>query len=123
MTVGIMLLSQDNMYVDNHGRLPKRPDFDKELLVALVKGQKFTCSENTFKDLPDSIMKNAYYTEGRDYDINLGVKSFKNNGPHLLIVTRSEQYIHNGKHFSLKEYNRYFEGQGLEIWIKKTYKD
>ena len=119
MKVGIILLSQDNMYVDNHGRLPKRPDFDKELLVALVKGQKFTCSENTFNDLPDSIMKNAYYTAGRDYDVNLGIKTFKWDKPHLLLVTRSPQYLNSGKHFSLEGYNRYFDSPTLEIWIRK----
>ena len=117
MKVGIMLLSQDNMYVDKNGKLPKRPKFDKELLTALVKGQMFTCSENTFEDLPDSILKNAFYTRGRDYDINLGVATFR-NAPHLLIVTRSEEYLQGGKHFSLKGYKRYFEGNGLELWIK-----
>ncbi len=119
MKVGIILLSQDNYYLDRRGNLPLRPEFDKELLVALCKLQTFTCGSNTFKSLPESILKNAHYTKGSDYDVNLGVVTLVDNPPHLLIVSRSDQYIHGGKHFSLKDYKRYFDSPKLELWIKK----
>jgi len=119
MKVGIILLSQDNMYVDNHGRLPKRPDFDKELLVALVNGQEYVCGRGTEKSLPKSITENAKFCNADDYDINLGIITLHTNPPHMLIVTRSQEYIHTGKHFSLEGYNRYFDCSTLEIWIKK----
>ncbi len=120
MKVGIILLSQDNYYLDNYGELPKRPEFDKELLVALCKLQTFTCGQNTFKSLPDSILRNAFYTEGGEYDVNLGIITLVENPPHLLLVSRSDQYIHDGKHFSLKDYTRYFDSPDLELWIKNT---
>ena len=121
MKVGILLLSQDNFYTDKDGRLPKRPEFDKELLVALCKGQDFVCSSNTFDTLPDSILENSYLKTERTetYDINLGVKTLFTLPPHLLIVVRSQQYIHHGKHFSLANYNLHFKSDDLELFIHK----
>jgi len=119
MKVGLLLLSQDNYYIDNYGRLPARPNFDKELLVALCRGQRFTCGSNTMEALPDSILKNSYFTAEDEYDINLGMITLIDNPPHLLIVTRSQQYIHIGKHFSLSDYSLKFKSNNLEIYIHK----
>ncbi len=116
MKVGIILLSQNDMYVDSEGNLPTRPDFDKELLVALCKGQKFTCGTNTIWTLPPSIMDNAYYD--RNYDINLGIITLVQDPPHLLLVSRSDDYMIDGKSFSLKSYKRYFESEYFELWIR-----
>jgi len=118
MKVGIILLSQDNYYVDKDGKLPKRPNHDKKLLTELCRGQLFICSENTFNTLPKSIMDHADYTEGRGgYDVNLGIKTLYTNPPHLLIVSRSAGYLHRGKHFSLKDYIQVFSSEYLELWI------
>lgn len=120
MTVGIILLSQDNFYLDKAGKLPPRPKFDKSLLTALCRGQTFVCGPNTFKSLPPSIMDNAHYTEGRGgYDVNLGIKTLHTSPPHLLIVVRSGVYLHGGKHFSLEGYGLEFQSDFLELWILK----
>ncbi len=119
MTVGIILLSPDGFYLDADGFLPQRPEFDKELLTGLCKGQEFVCSESTFVTLPDSILKNGYYTDSKLYDINLGIKTLYTMPPHLLIVVRSDKRLNDGKYFDIgHRYKRVFASDNLELWIK-----
>jgi len=120
MKVGIILLSQDNFYVDKHNNLPKRPKFDKELLKALCKGQRVVVGPNTRHAMPPSILGTTTQVPWEDeYDLNLGMVTLQINPPNLLIVVRSATYLHAGKHLSLKDYNRYYDGDSLEIWIHK----
>ena len=120
MKVGIVLLSQDNFYVDKHNNLPKRPKFDKELLKALCKGQRVVVGPNTRHAMPPSILGTTTEVPWEDdYDLNLGMVPMQVNPPNLLIVVRSDTYLHEGKHLSLKEYERFFNGVELEIWIKR----
>ena len=121
MKVGIILLSRNNYYVDTFGNLPCRPNFDKELLLALCKGQRAVVGPNTRKALPNSIsniIKEVPWED--DYDINLGIVPLQVNPPHLLIVVRSDAFLLGGKRFDLLDYEGYFISQDLELWIKKS---
>ena len=118
MKVGIILLSPDGFYLDADGFLPKRPDFDKELLVALCKGQDYICSENTFKTLPKSITENGTRCAKEDYDVNLGIKTLHIMPPHLLIVVRSAQRLNDGKYFNLSDYKPVFKSDSLELRVR-----
>lgn len=118
MKVGIILLSQDNFYVDSTGALPKRPAFDKELLVALCQGQRAVIGPNTRKTLPKSIAENiTEVTWDSEYDINLGIVPFRVQPPHLLIVVRSSEWLHTGKSFDLLPYNLGYNSEDLELYI------
>ena len=118
MKVGIILLSQDNYYLDKNSQLPPRPKFDKKLLVALCKGQRAVMGPNTRYSLPKSILSEVKEVPWEDeYDINLGIVPLEINPPHLLLVSRSERYLHSGKHFSLKDYKRLYDSDDFEIWI------
>jgi hypothetical protein len=124
MQVGILLLSQDDCYIDEQGNLPSRPDFDKELLVALCKGQKCLGSRNTLESLPRSIIESAYcYEIVTDYDVNLGIKTLYKQPPHLLIIVRSADTLNGGKKFDISNYKRYFSSVELELWIKEPHRD
>ncbi len=120
MKVGIVLLSQDNFYVDKHNNLPKRPKFDKELLRALCKDQRIVVGPNTKHSMPPSILETTTEVPWEDeYDLNLGMVPLKVNPPKLLIVVRSGQYLHQGKHLSLANYTRMFDTEELELWVKE----
>lgn len=117
MTVGIILLSQDDKYLSSAGKLPSRPSFDKDLLIALCQGQTFVCGYNTINSLPNSILDTAVHVCDNDYDVNLGVVTLYTQPPHLLIVVRSSETLSCGKSFDLAEYNQYFSSKDLELWI------
>jgi len=119
MKVGILLLSQDDYYVDEEGDLPPRPNFDKELLLALCKGQGCLGSRKTLEGLPRSLKDTAYcYELVDDYDVNLGIKTLYTQPPHMLIVVRSDSYLYAGKLFDIE--NRFiekFRSENLELWF------
>ena len=117
MKVGIILLSPDGFYLDADGFLPKRPDFDKELLVELCRGQDYICSENTMSTLPKSITENATRCAKEDYDINLGIKTLHIMPPHLLIIVRSDKRLNDGKYFDLSDYRPLFKSKNLELRV------
>ena len=117
MTIGLMLLSSDGFYIDNLGKLPKRPSWDKEFITKLIKGKRVLCSKATLDTLPKSILDAAYFTTNPDveYDINFGIDTFKIK-PDLLIVTRSNHELGQGKLFRLSDYNLVLNRNGLEIY-------
>lgn len=98
MTEGIILLSQNNCYVDKNGNLPKRPHFDKEFLLGVVKNKKVLCSKNTLATLPKSVLQAAAYitTDPKDsWEVNLGIETFQ-VPPDTLYVVRSNELITKG---------------------------
>ncbi len=115
MRVGILLLTQDNQYVDAAGNLPQRPKFDKQLLKRLIKGQKVAASFNTINLMPEWNIQWAV----NDYDVNLGISTMSLYPPHLLIIVRSTETFTGGKVFRFDRWDLMVEQPNLELWILK----
>ncbi len=105
MTLGVMLLSSNNVYVSNTGALPKRPRWDKTFITDLIRGQRVLCSAETLKTLPSSILGAGYFTTDptNEYDVNFGVATFKTAPVDLLFIVRSNAEM-EGKIFRLDDY-------------------
>lgn len=119
MTVGIILLSSNNYYIDENGMLPKRPKWDKQLLLGIIKNKRVLCSSNVLNTLPKSILDSAYFTTNpnADYDINFGIDTFRSARPDLLIVVRSSSSLENGKKFDLSNFQQLVATTNLELYI------
>lgn len=128
---GIVLLDQLDRYIVN-GRLPSRPDFDKDLLLALCNGRDCLASENTFKDLPGSVknlVKSITTIANSEYEVNLGIKTFKEYPPDIFFISRTPRYepvlfrTIKDKYFDINwlttNYNIVINHHNLEIWLKK----
>lgn len=130
-TIGLVLLDQINRYMVN-GEIPKRPDFDKEFLLNMVKNKLCLASENTIKDLPKSITNSCLDITENGYlnwEVNLGIKTFKEFPPDIFFISRSPGHEVNP---SLYEQDKFFDmywvetiynivisHHNLEIWIRK----
>ena len=120
MKLGIILLSQNNIYVSEAGALPKRPRFDKTLITDIIRGQRVLCSAKTLKTLPASILGAGYFTTdvNNDYDINFGIETFKSAPVDMLFVVRSNTEM-EGKEFRLDDYTLIFKPtKSFEIYRK-----
>lgn len=130
-TIGLVLLDQINRYMVN-GEIPKRPDFDKTFLLNMVKNKVCLASENTIKDLPKSITNSCLEITENGYlnwEVNLGIKTFKEFPPDIFFISRSPVYEVNtslheqDKFFDMywleTKYNRVISHHNLEIWIRK----
>jgi hypothetical protein len=109
--IGMVLLSINNYYIGHTGGLPERPDFDKDLLLALCKGMNVLCSPNTEKHLPKSVFEaaNTVNSVAHLKDINLGIATFKTNPPDIMLVVRGISSLKGGKKFDMQ-------------WLKDNYK-
>ena len=128
---GIVLLDQlDRYIVDN--KLPIRPYFDKGLLLSLCTGRDCIASENTFKDLPKSLInlvKSITTIANSEYEVNLGIKTFKEYPPDIFFISRtpSDEPVQfrtiNDKYFNIEwltaNYDIVINHHNLEIWLKK----
>ena len=124
MTLGLMLLSKDGFYLSKNGKLPTRPTWDKRFLVDMCRDMKVICSLATATTIPNSIHKAAELVTiepTNEFDINLGVKTFKDHPVDLLIVTRSNSVFKTGKFFNLENYTCILKQGEIELWtlIKK----
>lgn len=130
-TIGLVLLDQINRYMVN-GEIPKRPDFDKEFLLNMVKNKLCLASENTIKDLPKSITNSCLEITENGYlnwEVNLGIKTFKEFPPDIFFISRSPidevnlSLYEQDKFFDMywveTIYNRVISHHNLEIWIRK----
>lgn len=129
-TVGLVLLDSENRYIIN-GKLPERPDFDKQFLLSLVKNRVCLVSENTIKDLPKSITNSCLEITENGYlnwTVNLGIKTFAEFPPDIFFISRSPSDIgvpksDKDKYFDIYWLNNLYElviaHHNLEIWIRK----
>lgn len=128
--IGVVLLDRMDRYVVN-GTIPTRPDFDKSFLLELVKGRTCLASENTIKDLPNSIINSSLEIIENGYlkwEVNLGIKTFKNFPPDIFFVSRTpidipiEPTSDRDKYFDINwlitNYKAIISHHNLEIWIK-----
>jgi len=114
MKVGTILLTKSNKYVDAEGNLPKRPNFDKELLRGLVSGKRV--SGYSYLMLPPSIQKLCYCKEfGSEEYFPISVKELAE--AELLIVSRSQEDFEGGKEFRLDNFKCLVKDRKVEIWI------
>lgn len=116
MHVGILLLTEANQYIVN-GTLPKRPTYDKGLLMALSKGQKCIAGPATYVSLPKTLKERTSVSGFLDHDLNLGIKTMYTSPPHLLIVIRSTTVGDGGKVFDLSRWTRAVRQGDLEMWM------
>lgn len=130
-TIGLVLLDQINRYMVN-GEIPKRPDFDKEFLLNIVKNKLCLASTNTIKDLPKSITNSCLEITENGYlnwNVNLGIKTFKEFPPDIFFISRSPVYevtpttSIQDKYFDIDWLNNLYDivisHHNLEIWIRK----
>lgn len=130
-TIGVVLLDRLNRYLIN-GKIPERPDFDKEFLLSLVANKVCLASENTRKDLPKSLINSCLeITENGhlNWNVNLGIKTFKEFPPDIFFISRTPPYepimlrTKNDKYFDIEwlksNYDIVISHHNLEIWIKK----
>jgi len=114
MKVGLILLTENNVYVSNEGNLPKRPPFDKALLKSIVSGEKV--SLQGYETLPPSIQ--AIIAQGPAQ----GGDTFPITIPEigtvkLLIISRSNVEM-EGKQFRMDNFRRLVKQDQLELWIR-----
>lgn len=129
-TFGIVLLDRLNRYIVD-GKLPERPDFDKKFLLSLVKDRVCLASANTIKDLPRSVTTSCLeITENGclNWNVNLGIKTFKEFPPDIFFISRSPSDIgmpksNKDKYFDIEWLNNLYDivlsHHNLEILIRK----
>ena len=113
--VGTILLDTNNYYIDSEGKLPVRPNGDKELLKTLVSGR--VVSKLAFEILPKSISSVAMGYSSTFYNVPITIKELAE--AMILIVHRSPVEIEVGKKFRLDKFKQIGNGNP-EIWIKQA---
>ena len=119
MIVGLLLLDQNDCYVRENGRLPKRPSFDKNLLLGICQNQQPLVSDNTKKDLPESMLNALDMTNflgASNKDLALSPDKIDESA-HLLIITRGSEEG-TGKKFRFDKFKRLVKMYDLEIWVR-----
>jgi hypothetical protein len=132
MSVGIVLLSNDNYYLGKVGELPSpRPEWDKKLLLNLCKDKICICSQNTYESLPKSLfdISKGIYVAGNgniNYDVNLGINTFKTQKPEVLYIVRTGEDLGGGKEFRMSDIlenyvkcDSVYNKHNIEIYVKK----
>ena len=115
MICGTLLLSNNNRYVTDEGKLPERPKGDKQLLKALVESN--TVSQEGYDMLPPSMQRIATITHGEP---TLPVTIREINGlSDLLLVVRSYISIPGGKEFRLDNFQLISSSGQYSIYKRK----
>ena len=115
MIFGILLLTEDNEYIDDRKQLPHRPTFDKELLKALISTN--TISKDALGLLPKSLRDVAVVTH-KEPSLALTIKEIDGLADILMII-RSTRKARNGKKFRLTNFSRVAAPGIIEIWHRK----
>lgn len=111
--LGLILLSQDNTYVKHNGKLPKRPDFDKDLLTHFLHNQ--TVSYKAWQMLPPSMKAVVKCNDIADSKAPVTIRELA--ATDVLVVIRSKEKG-NGKKFRLDKFIQVTKGE-IELWLKK----
>lgn len=116
MLVGTILLTKDNKYVTDGGKLPTRPKHDKGLLAGLVKNQ--TLSEHGYIMLPQSMQKTCVVNMDKplDYSVPIAIDEIAESD--LLIISRSIEEFEGGKTFRLDNFKCLVKDRKVELWIR-----
>ena len=113
--IATLLLTKDDQYLIE-GRLPKRPDFDKELLAGLAKG--LTVSASGYKMLPPSMKKDVFSPIGNRVVPTYPVTIPEIDGlSDILLVVRSlEIGSSNSKVFRFDNFELMLKQREIELW-------
>ena len=95
--IGVMLLTQNDVYLSETGRLPSRPKWDKGFLHTLCLGKDLLGSKATMDKMPQTMLNSAnkIYVDtlppGIDWGniVNLGVETYSRYKPETLLIVRS----------------------------------
>lgn len=112
MKIALILLDQQDRYVDSNGNLPSRPAFDKKLLTKVVSGQ--SVSINGYNTLPPSIQKLVTISNKDAFPITIP----EIGAADMLIISRSMKSMEDGKVFRLGEFERLVVQGAIEIWVR-----
>jgi hypothetical protein len=118
MIVSTILLSLNNVYVDEDGNLPVRPSFDKTLLTGLCKNK--IVSDTGYNMLPPSIREvtvKQSLTDAWEPEIGITISEIDALSD-LLIVVRSHEMIY-GKQFRFDNFEPLAITKEIEIWRRK----
>ena len=110
MRIGLLLLTQKDAYVDEQGRLPERPAWDKQFLMDITEGMKCEASTSTYMQLPKILRDRCQHNY---YDIHLGIDGIENVD--LLIITRSPS-LADGKRVRLDKFRMILKIEDIELW-------
>ena len=116
MIVSTILLTRDDHYVDSHGILPLRPSHDKTLLRELVRGQ--IISPEAIEMLPASICNVGVWDNTQEPTIGITILEI-DALTDLLIVSRSNGIILDGKKFRFDNFTLLVKCTNIEIWKRK----
>lgn len=112
MRVGTILLTKDNVYIRDDGKLPLRPDFDKELLMDICRGGRV--SAYGYVMLPLSI-REVVELDDKVYNVPITIRELAEAD--LLIVSRSHELC-RGKEFRLNKHKLILRDRKIELWRK-----
>jgi hypothetical protein len=118
--INTILLSKNGCYVDENGNLPSRENvpWDKELLKAFCQNQ--IVSGKGFNSLPPSMRKIVKKQNIHDEEITMAVTIPEiANYSDVLLISRSSEFLENGKEFRLDKFQCLIKNKDIEIWIKK----
>ncbi len=110
-TISVVLISKDWYYIWKNWELPKRYKWDKEFITNLVKDKVVLMSEQTFKDLPESIKKatKSITTNIEEkYEINFWIWTFSKNSD-MFIIIKSEEDLNWWKEFLINRITDYYD--------------
>ena len=113
MLVGTILLTKDNIYLREDGKLPLRPEHDKELLKDICHNGRV--STRGYSMLPPSIQE-VVETDDNILSVPITIKELA--VADLLIVSRSLELC-RGKVFRLDNFKCILRDRKIELWRKK----
>ena len=116
MIVSTIILTKDNFYVNSEGKLPARPDFDKELLSNIVTGQRV--SDKAYEMLPRSMKKVVKFSMGMEPTVGITIKEI-DGLTDLLIVVHSNEIITRGKQFRMDNFKLLVKDRKVSIYKRK----
>lgn len=115
MILGTILLDTEDNYISFDGKLPKRPQYDKELLATLVA--KNTISKEGYNLLPKSMREVATVTE-KEPTLPITIVEI-DALTDLLLVSRSYSNVKLGKKFRLNKFEQIAKSGRFEIYKRK----
>lgn len=111
--IGTILLTCDNQYITNDGKLPDRPDYDKDMLRAMSNGN--TVSPAGSKMLPPSIRGLVSMSEVYNFPVTIRELAKAD----ILLVNRSTSTFDGGKVFRLDNFRCIVKEKQIELWIRE----
>jgi hypothetical protein len=123
MKTSVILISSDGYYINDEGKLPARPVWDKAMITKLCQGKTILCSRNTDATIPNSIRSKAkaVVTDPTlDWDVNFGISTFTEQSD-IFIVVKSQLPCLGGKRFKTDileaNYWRCYSTLEFDLWI------